>query len=45
MIGPVGRWLVRPSGPSRRMIIELADEPDLDLTPQELRDNGIDLVI
>jgi DNA-binding GntR family transcriptional regulator len=24
---------------------ELADEPNIDLTPQELRDNGIDLVI
>ncbi|MGI5486736.1 hypothetical protein [Microtetraspora malaysiensis] len=24
---------------------ELADEPTIDLTPQELRDNGVDLVI
>ncbi|MGW5260923.1 hypothetical protein ACWEQG_08115 [Microbispora sp. NPDC004025] len=24
---------------------ELADDPDSDLTPQELSDNGIDLVI
>jgi hypothetical protein len=39
----------RSQGPANRYEIgyhaKLADEPTIDLTPQELRDNGIDLVI